>query len=796
MLPGLSDRLLEEEIFEPMDISLFQFSSVGSVSVPQLERLASRPAVGYLHDSAGSRASSKAGAQDSANLDVLRSFAVLLVVGFHLAKFFDWRLARMRVTDFGLLGVMFFFVHTTLVLMFSLERQRAAAAGPLFLPFMVRRCFRIYPLAILTVTFVYFFHIPSDLQVGGFHLLQQSAGNLLANILLVQNVTRQPANPGVLWSLPLELQMYLALPALFILAIRTKVWWAMAALWAAVVAVWLAIGHFAGVLPLSETGIRSPWEALLKFTRFVPCFLPGLVAYKLWHRPRIFPAAAWLPFLGVCCAAFLYWSGGTPVQFGWLICLAIGVGAALFREMPANWFARLAKRIARYSYGIYLLHYFAIWLAFDVFRERAAWTRIVVFTVVLTALPALLYHTVEAPMIGVGARLSRASCRWQLATAMLVLILSISLAGASSARAQTLANRVAPSSAPSRTPEDLNQRLQKAVEELSGRADAYSRESTIGPDDLLNITVFEAPELNCTARVTAGGEISMQLLGAIHAGGLTPRELETSLEGRLERTYLKNPHVGVFVQELQSHAVSVMGAVKSPGVFQIRGSKSLIEMLSLAQGLADDAGDVALIMRSASDQPATSKPGEAIPAYRPATVFPSFEPSSSEYSTAKVSSIDQSALAAPANLGEFVEINLKKLLESPDAALNVLIHPGDIVKVPRAGIVYVVGEVVKPGGFVLQNNESISVLQALALAQGPTHTSAIGHTRIIRTDPVTGARTEIPANLGRIFSGKAPDTFLQAKDVVFVPNSATKSVLYRSSEAALQTAAGVAIYKW
>jgi polysaccharide export outer membrane protein len=143
-----------------------------------------------------------------------------------------------------------------------------------------------------------------------------------------------------------------------------------------------------------------------------------------------------------------------------------------------------------------------------------------------------------------------------------------------------------------------------------------------------------------------------------------------------------------------------------------------------------------------------------------------------------------------------VEINLKKLLESRDAALNVLVHPGDIVKVPRAGIVYVVGEVVKPGGFVLQNNESISVLQALALAQGPTHTSAIGHARIIRTDPVTGARTEIPANLGRIFSGKAPDTFLQAKDVVFVPNSAAKSVLYRGSEAALQTAAGVAIYKW
>jgi polysaccharide export outer membrane protein len=110
--------------------------------------------------------------------------------------------------------------------------------------------------------------------------------------------------------------------------------------------------------------------------------------------------------------------------------------------------------------------------------------------------------------------------------------------------------------------------------------------------------------------------------------------------------------------------------------------------------------------------------------------------------------------------------------------------------------VYVVGEVGKPGGFVLQINESISVLQALALAQGTTHTSAIGHARIIRTDSTTGRKTEIPADLHKIISGKAPDPFLQPRDVVFIPNSSTKSVLYRTSEAALQTAAGVAIYKW
>jgi polysaccharide biosynthesis/export protein len=157
---------------------------------------------------------------------------------------------------------------------------------------------------------------------------------------------------------------------------------------------------------------------------------------------------------------------------------------------------------------------------------------------------------------------------------------------------------------------------------------------------------------------------------------------------------------------------------------------------------------------------------------------------------------DGSQTTTSENNGEVEEINLKKLLDSPDSALNVPVRPGDIVKVPRAGIVYVVGEVQKPGGFVLQNNEDISVLQALALAEGPTHTSAISRARIIRTDPATGKRTEIPLNLGKIFSGRAPDTYLRAKDVVFVPNSAAKNVFYRGSAAALQTAAGVAIYRW
>ena len=113
--------------------------------------------------------------------------------------------------------------------------------------------------------------------------------------------------------------------------------------------------------------------------------------------------------------------------------------------------------------------------------------------------------------------------------------------------------------------------------------------------------------MNSTVRVSASGDISLQLLGAVHSAGLTPLQLESVLEAQLRRSYMKDPHVGVFVQELQSHPVSVVGAVKMPGVFQIRGTKTVIEVLSMAQGLADDAGDTVLIMHSVEpDKPGYS----------------------------------------------------------------------------------------------------------------------------------------------------------------------------------------------
>src|SRR5882762_3702119 len=145
--------------------------------------------------------------------------------------------------------------------------------------------------------------------------------------------------------------------------------------------------------------------------------------------------------------------------------------------------------------------------------------------------------------------------------------------------------------------EDWNHHLRQRFASLDPMPTYNPQEYLIGSEDVLDINVFEAPEMNREVRVSASGEISLPLLGAVRAAGLTPRELETSLEEFLHQKYMKDPHVSVFVRDMQSHPVSVVGAVRKPGIFQIRGNKTLLEILSLAEGLADDAGEDVIILR-------------------------------------------------------------------------------------------------------------------------------------------------------------------------------------------------------
>ena len=296
--------------------------------------------------------------------------------------------------------------------------------------------------------------------------------------------------------------------------------------------------------------------------------------------------------------------------------------------------------------------------------------------------------------------------------------------------------------------------------------------------------------MNRGVRVSASGEISLPLLGAVTAAGLTPRELETTLEELLRPKYMKDPHVSVFVHEMQSHPVSVVGAVRKPGIFQIRGNKTLLEILSLAEGLADDAGESVVILRRGAEKNAPElASARASDVEGPLPVMQiqdSDAPGAPDVKVEQGSGISQSV----------VQVSLKDLLDSTDPRSNPTVYPGDIVKVSRAGIVYVVGAVGRPGGFTMKTNERISVLQAIALSEGLTRTAGKSGARIIRTNEQNGARTETPVDLGKILSGRSPDPMLGPKDILFVPDSAARTTFVRGSEVAAQTLAGLLIFHW
>lgn len=313
------------------------------------------------------------------------------------------------------------------------------------------------------------------------------------------------------------------------------------------------------------------------------------------------------------------------------------------------------------------------------------------------------------------------------------------------------------------TTDDWNRRLQQLVNSaVSSAQKAPSRgDYRIGPNDEIAMNVLEAPDLSSAYRVAADGNISIPLLGTIKAAGLTARELELVLQALLRRTYMKDPHVAVTVLEMQSHSVSVMGAVKNPGVFQIRGRKTLLEMLSMAGGLAPDAGNTVLVMRGASAE--FVRNGD------------------SQIQTKKVKAVQATGASREGILNSkkpqsenTIEVSLKRLLDTGDSKYNVPVFPGDIVKVKKAGIVYVVGDVNRPGGFPIQDNEHVTVLQAIALGSGLGPNAKKGKAKIIRVAE-NGEQIELPVHLNKILSGKLPDPTLRPRDILFIPKSGAKA---------------------
>ena len=325
------------------------------------------------------------------NLDLLRATAVLLVFAGHLTRFFNVdQFASVPLIGLGGLGVAIFFVHTALVLMMSLERE-AAKSKVLFVPFMIRRCFRIYPLSMFVVLAVAAFHIPqATISPAHFAGWNFDAPDLFSNLFLVQNLSFRVPLVGPMWSLAYELEMYLLLPAIFLFLRRSRWTWQLGVALAVVVSVCTAI-------------VQSSATRNLAF--YAPCFLAGILAYELrsYRRGKV-PSWLWPVFVGGL--AVVYLKSAMTRWDEWLVCLMLGLAIPVFARITSRAVNKTSDLIAKYSYGIYLTHFFVIWLAFEKLAGLPLAWKIGVFVSLAAALPVIFYHLLEEPMIQVGKRVA------------------------------------------------------------------------------------------------------------------------------------------------------------------------------------------------------------------------------------------------------------------------------------------------------------------------------------------------------------------------------------------------------
>jgi polysaccharide biosynthesis/export protein len=252
-----------------------------------------------------------------------------------------------------------------------------------------------------------------------------------------------------------------------------------------------------------------------------------------------------------------------------------------------------------------------------------------------------------------------------------------------------------------------------------------SPDHPVGAEDLLEISVFEIPELNRTVRVSEKGTISLPLLGEMDVKGFTAMQLEERLKEALSLKYLEDPQVSVFVREFGSKKVSVIGAVGKPGVYQMLGPRTLLQVLSEAGGLGKEAGSHLFVIRAAADGTTD---------------------------------------AIPVKIGD--------LLVNRGPALNLPVSPGDIISVPidRPVYVYVDGAVKTPGRLEELASRPITLLQAVAKAGGVTERASLKQIQILRRGS-DGTQSDLRVSLKKIRQGKEPDPVLEDGDVVVVPET-------------------------
>lgn len=262
----------------------------------------------------------------------------------------------------------------------------------------------------------------------------------------------------------------------------------------------------------------------------------------------------------------------------------------------------------------------------------------------------------------------------------------------------------------------------------------------IGPGDEIEITVYGAPDLSEHTRVNSSGNISIPLAGNIRVAGLSSSEAEAAIEVHLQKENLvKNPQVSVFVKEYSTSGISVAGEVAKPGFYSAVGPHRLFDVLQEAGGPTDKAASKVVI--SHRNQKDTT------------VLYLSKDPNEM-------------------------------------AASNIVLKPGDTVVVPRAGIVYVLGEVTKPGGYVLNSTGGVTLLQVVAVAGGPTHVAASGKTRLLHR--TKNGIEEQQVDLKKLLRGRAHDIPVKDEDIVFIPSSAMKSAL--NAGTLIATVGSAAVY--
>jgi polysaccharide export outer membrane protein len=283
----------------------------------------------------------------------------------------------------------------------------------------------------------------------------------------------------------------------------------------------------------------------------------------------------------------------------------------------------------------------------------------------------------------------------------------------------------------------------------------------LGAGDQISVSALEIDEISKGPyRLDDGGGVNIPLAGRIEAAGLSVSQLEAEIVSRL-KTYQLRPQVSVAIVQFQSQPVSIIGAVNSPGVHHLEGTKTLVEALSLAGGLRGDAGSTIKVTRRLAQG--------RIP------LANAVDDSSGGFSVA--------------------EVKVKTILDARNPKENVYVKPDDVISVPRAEMIYVVGEVERSGGFTLSDDESMTVLQAVSLAGGLKSLASPRTATILRFSPGATQRKEEPLDLKRILDGHGKDVQMYADDILFIPTNKGKAVALRTIEAVVSAGTGIAVWR-